>query len=396
MKKDLCQLAQSIGITKPCPEELLQFYAQMTIPEGDACDIKLIEELQREFSLFGEYYQNVLQVALAVNQDPDRSLWVKVAAAYSFVSTQKECQLIPVPDEDGSEISDFLPLLILLQQIPASIENYRSRGFSEKELKKLLASYAGNLRLVEGKRGRPGLDRIQFNWLNLFAKAEIFYVGSLQFQLFRLPANSLWLRNRVSGEMLPVMMAGTFHKSGIRYLGRPGYEDPESAFTVTYSEDDENFYGHGVYDAVVSAQQETFLKSQWECLIRPGDKCLFMHIPKGADISVASATAACRQAIKIARERYPDEAADCIFCCSWLLDPTNERLLGAGSKIAAFGRCFSRRPCADGGMNALRFIYPKSYPDFETLPEETSLQRKVKNLYLNGDRLYEYYGIFEE
>ena len=94
-----------------------------------------------------------------------------------------------------------------------------------------------------------------------------------------------WLKNRETGHIMPVLTKGTFHKSGLMPLGSLNYEDPEDSFKVSFEEDEENYYGHGYVDWVVTREKQTYPKALWECVGRPGEPCLGIHIPVNTDIS---------------------------------------------------------------------------------------------------------------
>jgi hypothetical protein len=40
----------------------------------------------------------------------------------------------------------------------------------------------------------------------------------------------------------------------------------------------------------------------------------------------------------------------------------------------------------------IKFVFGKAYDDYNDLPEDTSLQRKMKELYLSGGCLHKYTG----
>ena len=81
-----------------------------------------------------------------------------------------------------------------------------------------------------------------------------------------------------------------------------------------------------------------------------------------------------------------------VFCASWLLNPRLKQILGAQSRIVQFGECFVKYPIQDAGVGVLNFVFDKVPDDLTDLPENTSLQRKLKKLYLEGDCIHTYSG----
>ena len=81
-----------------------------------------------------------------------------------------------------------------------------------------------------------------------------------------------------------------------------------------------------------------------------------------------------------------------VFCASWLLNPRLKHLLGEQSRIVQFGECFVKYPIQDAGVGVLNFVFGKVPEDLTDLPENTSLHRKLKKLYLEGDCIHTYSG----
>ncbi len=390
----LRKIADQIGIGK-YPEELEQLYEKLPETDTPACDLELIDGLQSQYDVFGQYYALVRALAEKVNADPARSAWVKLGAAFIASSSLEQARRLPVPAPDGTALTAMLPLYILITQIPSSIRLYKSQGVEETELRGYLAAYKSGIRIVESQTGIPGINGVYYGWLLHFAKAEIFKTGGLQFEIRTLPAAAIYLRNRKSRQILPIMCKGIFHASGIQVLGSRCYEDESGAFAADFEEDGQAYWGHAVIDGVVDRQCRSYSKALWECIGRPGDSCLGLHIPRGADISAEALFRACASAKTIAAERYPEFDGKLVICESWLLDPQLGKLLGDQSKIAGFSRCFARYPNKSGGKDGFTFVFPRLEEDYKTLPEDTSLQRKLKQLYLDGDGIYTYSGIVQ-
>ena len=82
-----------------------------------------------------------------------------------------------------------------------------------------------------------------------------------------------------------------------------------------------------------------------------------------------------------------------MYCSSWLLDPQLGELLGENANITGFQNRYIRHPQKSAGMHVFGFVFPKRYGSFETLPEDSGLRRKLKQLYLDGGHIYAYAGV---
>lgn len=392
---ELRKIAARIGIEN-YPEAMDTFFESFQVPEGPACDLNIVDRLQEEFTLFGDFYELTRAIGIQLNNDEDRSLWVKVATAYCMQGGVDEMKVVPVPNKDGTVISSMLPLYIHIPMIPLAVAEYRQRGFSEEEIARLMRAYAGTIRTVKNYTGLPGLDKTYHWWMSLYTKARIYQIDGLQYQLSTFPQAALYLKNKQTAEILPLLVKGKIFRTGENFLGSQGFEDDAGAFEVTFSEDDDKIIGHGVVNNRVDIQAKEYSKNQWEVLARPGDLCLNLHIPRGADLSSEALDRTFASGRKIAVERFSDIGVKHIMCASWLMDPMLKEFLGPTSKITGFQDRFARYPMKSNGNAVFGFVFPKNYESLETLPENTTLERKLKKHYLDGNCIHVYAGILKE
>lgn len=385
---NLRQTADAVGIEQ-YPEALEAFFEK---PADMKKSLKQICFLQEQYDLFGEFIDEAEASARQILDDSAYCAWVATAAAFVLESSVQQACTLPAAGGWEKPVDRWLLLHILIPQIMASVAEYQARGFSEDELQSLMCAYKKNIRIVARNKGKPGLDKGYYTWLCLYAKARIFEAGGFEFELRNLPAAACWLQNRSTGEVLAVMCRGTFHRSGRLPLGSRNFEDEAGAFTVVFSEDAENYYGHSFVGNQVTLTAQTFPKALWHCFAEPGTPCLSMHIPAGTDISQPALERAFAEARQILRQRFPEHSGDVIYCNSWLLDPKLEELLGESSRIVGFMKRFAKFPQKDGGTAALSFVFG-NVGNYADLPENTGLERKLKALYLAGNCIYAYCGI---
>ncbi len=146
-----------------------------------------------------------------------------------------------------------------------------------------------------------------------------------------------------------------FFQGKLRKLGRLEYED-------------------GVYSGATPVQVEDYT-------IHPGDPVKMLHIPSSMEgFGLKDRLDSYAQAEK----RFGSPLI--CFCDSWLLYPPYGEALGEGSNIWDFERDFQlleTKPCEkfhDGWR-----VYGRDWEkDFEDLPEQTALQRKLKDYFRLG------------
>lgn len=125
-----------------------------------------------------------------------------------------------------------------------------------------------------------------------------------------------------------------------------------------------------------------------------GAKCLYIHISKGEPLDREACLDSIRQAGEFFPRYYPEYDWKGYITRSWLLDPRLKALLPPTSRILQFQELFDIIHIGnDHSQAAIRFIWYRSGGDVAAYPEETSLQRSVKQYLLSGGTLGETFGM---
>ena len=199
------------------------------------------------------------------------------------------------------------------------------------------------------------------------------------------------MKHKISGEVCVLLNGVDMHRSGMR-LGSAGYEDEEGSYTVTFEETEDAYIGYPCVDYICPNVKQTFSKKEWKMAVAPGDDIFCLHIPRGTDLSPAKVDEAIQLARQVAKECYPERNIKGIRCTSWLLSTKLNELLGENSNISRFSNLFVRYPIKSNGDGVFSFAFDGRPADLNDLPEDTSLRRKVKALYLNGGYVLNYGG----
>lgn len=136
---------------------------------------------------------------------------------------------------------------------------------------------------------------------------------------------------------------------------------------------------------------------EYEQLIRNGSLFISVHIPSDADLSAESLDYSFKTARALLNEKFPACRTAPIYCESWLLSGELRDLLPVGSKILGFQSYFDIQRQNPVSKGALQYIFHRAdCSDYNALPENTSLQRKVKALLLDGGGIGTAYGVLKE
>lgn len=387
----LKELADSLGVVK-YPELLEKIYLELGEDDGALYNREYIISLQEKYNLVGPYLDLVLSGAEEIKSKPDLCLWARLGCAYINQVGCYESRQFPIPKSDGSLAMDMLPVLVLFSAVPNAVELYEKRGFNEAQIRKNLDNIRINIWVREITLGRPMLDQGLFGWLMLYMKALIFDHKAFNFQPNNWPMKSVVLRNKQTGEAVIVMNETKVHKSGL-ILGSKGATDTEGSFTATFTETADAFVGHKANGRIDSAPT-VFRKSEWECILRPGDDTVGLHIPRKTNLDPEYVSESLREGLELTKKYYPEFSPKFIICASWLMCPTLVDILGPDAKLSKFTSRFLKHPLADaGGAGCLGYVWPGNHGPVEDYEENTTLQRGIKKLMLDGGAILGFEGV---
>lgn len=109
-----------------------------------------------------------------------------------------------------------------------------------------------------------------------------------------------------------------------------------------------------------------------------------IHIPSDADFAPVAVDRSLQNAKVFFEKHYPVLAKAEYRCHSWLLDDRLKEMLCEGSNILSFQNRFAIFDKGEVSTEAIEWIYNTKTEDYTTLPENTSLQRNMKQYLLSG------------
>lgn len=120
-----------------------------------------------------------------------------------------------------------------------------------------------------------------------------------------------------------------------------------------------------------------------------------IHIPSDVDLNIKTLQKSIIFAKNILNNTFKDKDISYFYCESWLLDPKLKTLLKEGSNILNFQTLFKLTGEYKESDDFIIWIYKTYDKDIKKFKEETSLQRGVKKLLLNGEKIKNYKGILK-
>ncbi len=348
-----------------------------------------IRKIETEYHVLREYLDDTLEAAKRLRNEPAA---YEEALRFSKIIREvpmPEIRKTPFPVTEDDFLNRFIPVLILLPNVPEGANEYLRRGFTEAETQSMMPAFYSSMKTVHRRTGKPGLNRLYFGWLCHYMKADIFHQGAgFQFEIHTMIARVHFFQNPATGDYLAMMSEGLrFHRTGHR-LGNPGYEDERGSFTTVFNETETTYEGHLATKTgeIIAKSPAILQKSDWKEVLKPGDTVLNLHIGKGANLAPDYILPLLEQAMQTAKTHYPECDFKCVYCLSWLLDPTIVELIGDDSNIVRFGNLFSRFPARGNGEDVFNFVFPLSYRETPPAEWETHnrLEEALKERYLHG------------
>jgi len=175
------------------------------------------------------------------------------------------------------------------------------------------------------------------------------------------------------------------------------YIDTMAAFSRFVREHRESFGTYGFNRGSwtprqVSARLFRIGQLEYELTALEGAPIVSLHIPTDVDLHPEVLVPSIREGLAELYRCFPEYEGKPIYCHSWLMSPLLKEMLPEGSNILRFQELFDMTPETTPGNDVLLWVFKNYKLPKEELPENTSLQRKLKRFYLDGGQFREGIG----
>lgn len=341
------------------------------------------------------YRKTVLEAATQLRQDRALCLLVCLLEAWVADGGNVSDPEYEAPVGEGLAY-DFLHLFPAIPTMPASVVHMRKRGVPEDVIAATMGEYDFCVDMCNTRMGRPAFDRGRLNWITRVIRNELIRIGRFKYDL---PGNFLKgarVYRSAAGETVILADALRIHRSG-RVLGSVGHMDEDGSFQAEITETETAVTGHRAVDGIVEKGLTTLSKKDWTLCLSEADTFPRIHIPADGSFDRETVNASYERAREIFDTCYPDRPYKAFFCSTWLMSTDLRKILKPTSNILSFQEPFTLIPWPSSGRLVFSFAFQMDAAipeDLNALPENTSLQRAVKQLYLNGGYIHECAGFF--
>lgn len=348
--------------------------------------------LDERYGIFGDYKEEAIEAYEKICASPEDS--ARLQELTQQVAAEKHGQAFnKYPKEDKPAVRFFA----IASNIMLGRERYIQRGFSGEEADSMFHVFGGSANICYKKLNQFGYDVTYLWWCGIFVTAEIFKFQGKELEMKTYDKEIVWLKHKATDKLEPLYLKKMIHRSG-NILGAGGCADEEGSYLAEFCETEEAYIGNATHDGLIDKEPTAFPKSEWEIFLQKGDEVIGFHFPRNTDLSREALKKFFHDGREAAKKYYPDANPKCYFCSTWLLDPKMKKMLKPESNIIGFQEMMVACPLKSDGMSVFGFVFAPNPKDYESLPENTSLERALKKLYLEGGRIYNQFGarLFDE
>ena len=357
-----------------------------------------IDALQMEFALFPNKFDFVKNEAMRIRED---GLLSRYTLLLKHMLKDKDPQKLliledePTSDDISRKIDlEMAGLFAELAYVPDMVKEFRSRGVPEYIIRDTLRCFEVGILVCNGCFDRDGYEiNRSFMWNQHYIAGRIINIGVLCFEIKKMFTDIVRIFTNSRGEYR-ILSNGQRISTGGLIAG--SMNCTEEQFVAAFQETDDGYEGFEVdtVNTCVTDRTVFLSKQEWFPAITESDHVINVHIPDSGCFTKEAIAASYAEAKAFFESCYPEFRPKAFTCESWLMDPKIKELLGENSNIVGFQSKYMRFPKLSNGNACFKFLFRKPFVSYEAFPATTSLQRKVKDLYLAGGCIYDPCGIF--
>ena len=303
-----------------------------------------------------------------------------------FMTAIKE---IVLPDGDFP----FLAILAFAPYIDQLYDRLKAKDLPADIIDATVGQFEECMFLYEERCGRLGMNMRYFDHMQRYLDFKILNIGRLRFELHVLK-DACMVESRKTGKQILFPVSGEMNAHGL-LADTPPIDKHANSFSAFFRETEDSFIGTPVNKSGRCEREPITLDKREYFLRLPlYSNCLSVHIPARGALTREACEASYKRAMEIFPALYPDTKFLAFRCHSWMMSPELQEILRPGSNLLEFQEPYLKYPCKTRGEDIFNFVFKTTPCELSTLPEDTSLQRALKERYLAGGYLYEYNGIF--
>jgi hypothetical protein len=278
-------------------------------------------------------------------------------------------------------------LLVTMGMVPRVRAVHQVMGVPDavtRETCTQVSCVAGNFHRMTG--GRLGVTRNTLGWMRHYTAGRLFRLGRFEYMIQPSRRSLEVYRHRGTGAVIALAADGVrFNATG--HINSPARDgDTEGGWTATLVHEDEAVMGCPICPCGMAVRREVRLPAaEWECVLRPGDDQLDMHIPAGGGMTPERCGDSMRRAAEFFARFFPDRPCRAITCSSWIFNTQFEQIRLSSDNLVQYQRELYLFPTSPSGRDGLWFVFLQDDFNLAALPRDTSLRRGVADFLAAGN-----------
>ena len=397
-------IRQKLNIELESPffdEALEQALAMPAVPQW--LTEEFINKVEADFSLLGDYKDAVVRAAGQVAQDDDLCLLAKVlfcivAKKQVYSKSFTALTLPEAPEGAQPEGYALLALLPILGNVRIFADDLIRRGVPQDVIFDSFYFLRYRIKSHAEKDVPPYFDKPAFTMFGIHVYNNNIEVGRLRYEIHHGFDRNVKVFADGNGNVRILMCDVKLHAKG-HILGVVGYTDEEGAYDANFVETDEYYEGYAVDPASGLAEntRTRLPKKDWKVILQSGDTVLKVHLRGGQKLLKEDCDISYARAQEIFQKGFPEYDFKGFVCNTWLLCPVMGRFLKPDSNIMLFQEKYNLFPAKNNAPDVFGYVYglrvdSAADVDPETLPEDNSMQRGVKQLLKEGTYVHQFNG----
>ena len=343
-----------------------------------------IKYISKKTGTLSEYLPVIIDAAEKIKADPDASLY---ALFVYYALKDRNLFIKYIGSFSYPEEYNLFNFVCLIPSIENTFSNYKKRNVPDDIIKETLKVYDETLALY----GAKNIRNDSFCWLQRYVDCIILHIGALKHELRATNDPVYMLENKKTYERVLLFDGKEMNSAGL-YYGTPPVDSV--SFVTEFIETDDAYIGNPVDSSGRCLNKIVVCKKdEYELLVKPRDMFLNVHIATNADLSKEACDSSYKKAKEVFRLCFPEHDFKGFRCRSWLLSSELDGILKPTSNILRFKSEYNTYPLKTEGNDIFNFVFNRTFDNYNDIPEDTSLQRGIKQIYLSGKYIYEYGGI---
>ncbi len=390
------KMQKELGIAS-IPEEWSKLVFEALRNQKTLFNIEKITDIIDKYGVLTKYKDEVIEAARELAADDAAALCVSLIDV--SMRTNGAFSVTPYDIRPNTHRGRFALIFPYLLNVPRSVEFLKSHGISDEMISDTLYELERAIDVHVARTGVSGLLASSFNWLKLIYSNTLLRIGNLNFQMCGFGGKIMAFKKK-TGEIMLLSASMRIHRSG-RPLGAALCKNEDGAYDAVFTETDSEYIGNPIDEnGVILNEQIHLSKDIWELALQPGDPVLAVHIPTGISLTEELCERSYALARKTFSECFPDYKYKAFSCMSWMMYRGLIDLTRPDSNLTKFLKKYTPFQRNAPGTGIFVFVYmldpsiDVNTLDYKELPENTSLQRSIKQHYIDNKRVYEDGGIF--